>query len=574
MQAYCTQPEDPSGAWLDLQQGFLVPVDEITDVAVVGGGPEEADGSDGSRRADFVHVRAGARGPLEFRFIEVKHRLHLKTARQPELLSSILRQTGDLRRRWHGYFFADNLKPVERSRLARILWFYADRAARHRLAPQAHDRLRREIDQLVLKEAYRPVEIDQPDIGYIFCPEHRAGRPEPLYVTDGEAARLWLFGPSLLPEERAAAVEVPPPAPEIYEISLGAATPEPQQASAKEHSATETATPEGSPPLSVNSSKPRKERRPAAGSATPTEAPVDIVLGSAAGGNDEVSWRVSIRANPHLMIVGLPGMGKTTCLINICRQLNDSGIAPVVFSYHDDIDDKLRETMGDLKLVDYDGLGFNPLRVDAPQPTAHVDVAGTLRDIFAAIFPDLGDLQLEELRQAIKQSYADLGWGDRSTELVERAIPKFGAFLDILTSKPKPNLGLLARLRELAGYGFFENTGDGASLLDEVRPTIVRIHGTTNGMLQNAFSSFVLYSLYKDMKARYIRGGLGDSVVKKRLDDVLQALLAPIRERRRSRARDPGYVLQVVKRGTARARETTDATLRDVRAALGLFVLD
>ena len=78
----------------------------------------------------------------------------------------------------------------------------------------------------------------------------------------------------------------------------------------------------------------------------------------------------------------------------------------------------------------------------------------------------------------------------------------------------------------------------------------------------------------EDLKARYIRGGLGDSVVKKRLDDVLQALLAPIRERRRALARDPGYVLQVVKRGTARARETTDATLRDVRAALGLFVLD
>jgi tryptophanyl-tRNA synthetase len=78
----------------------------------------------------------------------------------------------------------------------------------------------------------------------------------------------------------------------------------------------------------------------------------------------------------------------------------------------------------------------------------------------------------------------------------------------------------------------------------------------------------------EDLKARYIRGGLGDSSVKKRLDDVLQALLAPIRDRRRALARDPGYVLQVVKHGTARAREITDATLRDVRAALGLFTLN
>jgi tryptophanyl-tRNA synthetase len=78
----------------------------------------------------------------------------------------------------------------------------------------------------------------------------------------------------------------------------------------------------------------------------------------------------------------------------------------------------------------------------------------------------------------------------------------------------------------------------------------------------------------EDLKARYTRGGLGDSLVKKRLDDVLQALLAPIRERRCALARDPGHVLQVVKRGTARAREITDATLRDVRAALGLFALN
>jgi hypothetical protein len=79
---------------------------------------------------------------------------HLKTARQPDLLSGILRQTGDLRRRWHSYFFDHNLKPIERSlrrsQLARILQFYADRAVRHRLSSQAHERFRREIDQLVL----------------------------------------------------------------------------------------------------------------------------------------------------------------------------------------------------------------------------------------------------------------------------------------------------------------------------------------------------------------------------------------------------------------------------------------
>jgi tryptophanyl-tRNA synthetase len=77
-----------------------------------------------------------------------------------------------------------------------------------------------------------------------------------------------------------------------------------------------------------------------------------------------------------------------------------------------------------------------------------------------------------------------------------------------------------------------------------------------------------------ELKARYVRGGLGDSVVKKRLEDILQALIAPIRERRRALARDPGHVLEVITRGTAKAREITEATLRGVRGALGLFRLD
>ena len=77
-----------------------------------------------------------------------------------------------------------------------------------------------------------------------------------------------------------------------------------------------------------------------------------------------------------------------------------------------------------------------------------------------------------------------------------------------------------------------------------------------------------------DLKDRYRRGGLGDSVVKERLDNVLQALLAPIRERRRALARDPGYVISIVKEGTLRSRELTNSTLKEVRAALGLFMLE
>jgi tryptophanyl-tRNA synthetase len=73
-----------------------------------------------------------------------------------------------------------------------------------------------------------------------------------------------------------------------------------------------------------------------------------------------------------------------------------------------------------------------------------------------------------------------------------------------------------------------------------------------------------------EMKAHYVRGGLGDSVVKKRLEGILQELLAPIRARREEFAQDKGSVLQMLKQGTARAREVAAATTDEVRKALGL----
>lgn len=74
----------------------------------------------------------------------------------------------------------------------------------------------------------------------------------------------------------------------------------------------------------------------------------------------------------------------------------------------------------------------------------------------------------------------------------------------------------------------------------------------------------------EEMKAHYVRGGLGDSIVKKRLEVVLQEMLAPIRERREALAQDRGYVMQVLKDGTMKAREVAAKTADEVRAALGL----
>lgn len=74
----------------------------------------------------------------------------------------------------------------------------------------------------------------------------------------------------------------------------------------------------------------------------------------------------------------------------------------------------------------------------------------------------------------------------------------------------------------------------------------------------------------QEMKDHYVRGGLGDSKVKQRLEGVLQDMLAPIRERRQEYEKDRAQVLQMLKIGTEKAREIAAKTTDEVKAALGL----
>ena len=76
------------------------------------------------------------------------------------------------------------------------------------------------------------------------------------------------------------------------------------------------------------------------------------------------------------------------------------------------------------------------------------------------------------------------------------------------------------------------------------------------------------YQNLDELKAHYSRGGLGDVKVKKFLNNVLQAELAPIRERRKmweSRIED---VYDLLRAGSEKARETAASTLHDVRHAM------
>lgn len=74
----------------------------------------------------------------------------------------------------------------------------------------------------------------------------------------------------------------------------------------------------------------------------------------------------------------------------------------------------------------------------------------------------------------------------------------------------------------------------------------------------------------EELKAHYRRGGLGDVALKRRLVEVLESVLTPIRARRAEFAADPGAVMALLREGTARGRAVAAQTLDEVRRAMRL----
>lgn len=82
------------------------------------------------------------------------------------------------------------------------------------------------------------------------------------------------------------------------------------------------------------------------------------------------------------------------------------------------------------------------------------------------------------------------------------------------------------------------------------------------------------YANLDELKAHYQRGGLGDVKVKKFLNNVLQDVLEPIRERRHYWEQRIPEVYEILRAGSKEAEAAAAATLHDVREAMRINYFD
>lgn len=78
------------------------------------------------------------------------------------------------------------------------------------------------------------------------------------------------------------------------------------------------------------------------------------------------------------------------------------------------------------------------------------------------------------------------------------------------------------------------------------------------------------YKNLEDLKKHYECGGVGDVLIKKFLNNIMQEILTPIRERRNYYEGHKEEIYNMLKQDTKKAIELTNITLNEVKSAIGI----
>lgn len=178
--------------------------------------------------------------------------------------------------------------------------------------------------------------------------------------------------------------------------------------------------------------------------------------------------------------------------------------------------------------------------------------------------------------------------GEDQLPVIEQAneiVTKFNAIYGDTFRKIQPLLSQTPRLVGIDGSAKAGKSLGNAIFLDDSFEEIQRkvmmmytdpdhIHVTDPGKIEGnvVFTYLDIFDPEKSevekLKEQYQRGGLGDVVIKKRLIEVLENTLAPIRTRRSEFAKDPEFVENLLREGTKKTQTIAKETMRRVRKVI------
>src|SRR5262249_14685943 len=141
-----------------------------------------------------------------------------------------------------------------------------------------------------------------------------------------------------------------------------------------------------------------------------------ILLGSDAEGGEEVFWNPdpgSGAANPHVLILGEGGFGKTYTVASLSAELAQENIVSIVFDYGQGfspatLPKEFVAATDPLELhAGRDGVDINPLQIFPSDMHGPVNVAQRVADTFVRVYKRMGVQHHSGIRQAVLDVMAD-----------------------------------------------------------------------------------------------------------------------------------------------------------------------
>ncbi|HXT91812.1 MAG TPA: DUF87 domain-containing protein, partial [Trebonia sp.] len=453
-------------AHLELRDQFdgriVVPVDAHPEIF----GVRARNGSEPARRCDLLLVKVTQRS-LRIECVEVKGR---RAAQLPaSLADDIVEQLDQTERVLQRQFFATDPPRIDaalqRTRLAGLLHYYADRSARSGLI--ATDRLpevHRNIDKI--EEFTEPPEITK--VGYVISPEGNAGFPTrhrevPIKVlTAADLGQAGFTTTGVAPET--VVPEPPVPATDVQ----GKTAPDRSPSTTLPDDPAVTAE---QPPTGGQQAEQEQQQQDA--------ATVSVELGKDGAGTP-VIWRVSTKGSPHAFILGIPGQGKSVTTRRIIRDFAQQALPSLVIDFHGDM---AAAAPAGVQVIDAaEGLRFSPFELPSADPRVVNQTAWEVAEIVAYVC-GLGEIQRGHVFDGLRQAYTAAG-----------GVPAMAQFAAAVEDAEREARGRNARdrIRPLVDFGLFADTPADTFVSSWSDGAVIDLSGLTLETVQLAAGAFIL----------------------------------------------------------------------------------
>ena len=245
-----------------------------------------------------------------------------------------------------------------------------------------------------------------------------------------------------------------------------------------------------------------------------------VLVGTDAQG-EEVHWNPDPHggsANPHVLILGESGFGKTYTVSCLLAELAQQNIPSIVFDYGQGFTLRAApkpfvQHANPVEIeASRDGVDINPLQIFPSDLHGPVNVAQRVADTFARVYPQIGVQQHAVLRQAILDVMADVGIQLDAPDSWDRDLPAFDSLRQKLATYANgPNNAqrrfadsVASHISTVFVFNTFRPNGQKLAWFAMTRPAarsfILQLNGLEHS-LERAVTEFLLWNFVGFMQS-------------------------------------------------------------------------